>query len=81
MEHECKYEYRWGEHTQSIQNIEKAVDDIKKCTREIKDSVNTTVTQNALNKQSINRIWWWVGGISLSIMAIAFFVIRSAIAQ
>ena len=34
-------------------------------------------TKVALNKQSIKRMWWWVGGISLAILGVAFFAIRS----
>ena len=37
------------------------------------------VTQVALNRSSIHRAWWWLGGISMGLIAIAFFVIRSGL--
>ncbi len=35
-------------------------------------------TQAELNKAAIIRGWWWLGGLSLSILGIAVFVIRSS---
>jgi len=29
------------------------------------------VTKVALNRQSINRVWWWVGGISFGLVGLA----------
>ena len=37
-------------------------------------------TQVELNKQSIGRSWWFLGGISLAIMGAAVWIIRGAIA-
>lgn len=34
------------------------------------------VTKVALNKQSIGRVWWWVGMISVAIIAVAMYIIR-----
>ena len=48
-------------------------EDILKCVKG-----NGTVglmTQTELNKSSIKRAWWWLGGVSLAILAIAFKVI------
>ena len=43
------------------------------------NGANGVVTKVALNRQSISRMWWWVGGISLAIIGVAFFVIRSSL--
>ena len=37
------------------------------------------VTKVALNRSSISRAWWWLGGVSLGILTVAFFVIRAGI--
>ena len=37
------------------------------------------VTKVALNRSSIHRAWWWLGGVSFGILTIAFFVIRGGI--
>ena len=36
-------------------------------------------TQVELNKTAILRAWWWLGGMSLSMMAAAFFIIRGSL--
>ena len=33
-------------------------------------------TQAELNKAAIIRAWWWLGGLSLSILGVAVFAIR-----
>jgi len=35
------------------------------------------ITNVALNKQSIRRLWWWVGGVFFALVSAAIFVIRS----
>jgi hypothetical protein len=37
------------------------------------------VTKTALHNQSIKRLWWFVGGISLSIVGVAIFIIRAGL--
>jgi len=37
------------------------------------------VTKVALTHSSISRAWWWLGGISMGLIAIAFFVIRAGL--
>lgn len=37
------------------------------------------LTRMALAEQSIGRIWWWLGSISLAILVAAVFVIRSSL--
>ena len=36
-------------------------------------------TKVALNRQSINRVWWWLGGISLGIIGAAIIIIRNGV--
>ena len=37
------------------------------------------VTKVALNKSSIYRVWWWLGGVSFGILGIAAYIIKSHI--
>jgi len=39
------------------------------------------VTKVALNRSSISRAWWWLGGISVGIIGIAIYVIKLGLAQ
>lgn len=43
------------------------------------DKEGGLITKVALNRSSIHRVWWWLGGISMGLIAIAFFVIRSGL--
>lgn len=36
-------------------------------------------TKVALNRSSINRAWWWLGGISISIICGAIWIIRAGL--
>ncbi len=36
-------------------------------------------TQVELNKQSISRSWWFLGGVSLTVIGAAVFIIRNAL--
>jgi len=38
--------------------------------------IGETTTALTVQKESISRLWWWVGGISLSIVALCFFIIK-----
>jgi len=58
----------------SIPNIETNVSAILKLLKGNGEGLTTTV---ALNKDRIKRIWWWLGGVSLSILGTAFWVIRT----
>ena len=80
-EHECKYEYRWGQTTQAITSIEKAAINIGKCTDDIKAAVSHLTTQVALNRQAVKRTWWWVGIISVGLLGIAAYIIRLGITE
>ena len=37
-------------------------------------------TKVALNRQSIKRMWWWVGAVSLTLLGITAYVLRAMIA-
>ena len=58
----------------SQEQTEKHIEEILKLLKG--DNSHGLVTKMALIRQSVARVWWWVGGISISLMAIAFFVIR-----
>ena len=36
-------------------------------------------TKIALQRQSLARLWWWTGGVSLCLLAVAGWVIRSGL--
>jgi len=48
------------------------VGDIASIKRDLKPLVNTINR----NQNDISRIWWWLGGISLAILATAVSIIR-----
>ena len=59
----------------SIPNIESNIAAILKLLRgNGGEGLTTTV---ALNKDRIKRIWWWLGGVSMGILGMAFWIIRS----
>ena len=43
------------------------------------DGPNGVVTKTALHDQSIGRIWWWLGSVSLAILGAAGWIIRKAL--
>ncbi len=45
----------------------------------VKKEITVLDTKTAVTKSSLNRSWWWLGGISLAILMIAAFVIRASI--
>jgi hypothetical protein len=65
----CLYEREWGKQLETIEAIKAAAKEIKNCTVEIKKSVNQLATQAALNRQSLRRLWWFVGPIALVIVS------------
>ena len=62
---------------QSTEKIQKDVGKVLKILEG--NGSNGLTTRVALNRQAIRRVWWWVGGISFSIAAIAFYVIKKAL--
>ena len=39
------------------------------------DGNDGLVTTVALQKQSLNRVWWWLGGISMTMITGALYII------
>ena len=37
-------------------------------------------TKVALNRQSIKRVWWWVGAVSLTLLGITAYVLKAMMA-
>lgn len=61
--HQCKYE-------KEMAVLHENVETIKENTKQILKTLNGNgatglITKVALNRQSISRMWWWVGGLSL----------------
>ena len=62
-------------------NLKEDMDEIKVGVKEIRKVLNGKdglVTTTELNKASIKKAWWWLSAVSLSILGIAFFIIRGA---
>jgi len=72
------------EHQQIVADIAVIKDnlvEVKKDTEEILKSIKGNggpglLTQSALNKASIKRAWWWLGGVSLTILTIAGWALK-----
>jgi hypothetical protein len=78
MAHDCKYEA-------DIAVMKDNLKDVREDTKEILavlkgDNGQGLTTKVALNKQAVNRAWWWLGVLSLSILGIAGWIIRGAMA-
>ena len=75
------------EHQQLVMDVAVIKDnlvEVKKDTAEILKSIKGNggpglLTQSALNKASIKRAWWWLGGVSFGIIGIAAYIIKSHI--
>lgn len=74
-EHKCLHEVDLATMAQSQKRTEELVDEVLRLLKG--DNKHGLVTRVALLRQSIGRVWWWVGGISISIMGIAFVIIRA----
>jgi len=66
----------------SVALIQSSMDDIKVNIAKILlilegNGGDGLTTRVALNKQSIKRVWWWVGAVSIAILGIAVYVIRT----
>jgi len=68
----------------SIAKIETLLDSNNQMTAEMHKAIFGNggaglLTKAALNRQSIKRIWWWVGGLSMTILGIAGCIVKKAI--
>ena len=67
---------------QDVAIIQKEMKNNNEMTKEILDIVKGNggrvglVTQACLNKASIKRAWWWLGGVSTAILGIFGWVIK-----
>jgi len=72
-------------HEVDLALMAKEVKDNREDTREILKLLKGSnegkglVTKVALHGASIKRAWWWLGGISLAIAGIAFYVIKGVL--
>ena len=67
--------------TGDYDNLKEDIQEIKGTVKDIFTILNGNgkeglVTKVALNNSAISRIWWWLGGVSIGILGIAFFVIK-----
>jgi hypothetical protein len=75
MEHECIHEPDFAV-------MQKDIGEIKNCQFKILkilqgDNSEGVTTRVALLRQSVGRIWFWIGGISLFMLGILAYVIKS----
>jgi len=61
----CIHESNIAEMKTNVEHVVRKVDKIEDML------TNGLSTQVALNKQSIGRVWWWLGGVSLAILGVA----------
>ena len=45
------------------------------------EDIKIEIKQVALNKSSIERAWWWLGGISLAIIAAICAMVKSGLSK
>jgi len=65
-------------YTELKEDIQELKGDVKSVLRILNGNGNVGLcTKVALNKESIKRAWWWLSAISLAILGMACFVIRS----
>ena len=64
-EHKCLHEIWWGEFRSDIKDIKQDIGEIKTKLNG-KDGI---VVQSQLNKSSISRLWWFVGGVAFLFIA------------
>ena len=81
MDHDCKHEKEFGSIEEANRNNEKALDAIRDDLKEIKNILtkNGISSRISVLAESQKRVWWWLGGISMSIMGIAFFIIKKSL--
>ena len=68
----------------SIAKIETLLDSNNQMTAEMHKAIFGNggaglLTKAALNRQSIKRIWWWVGGLSMTILGIAGCIVKKTL--
>jgi hypothetical protein len=61
VEHECKYEHRWGEIMKTTETVEQAIIDIRNYADAMSKLINELTVQVAINKQTITRLNWLNG--------------------
>lgn len=73
--HECKHESQIAVVVDKVEKIEETVEKIFKILNgNGKDGV---ITQVALNKSAITRLWWFVGILSTGVFGLAFYIIKT----
>ena len=77
MEHHCKHEVDLAT---MATNMEHVMSDTREILKIVKgDNGTGLTTKTALNRQSIRRMWWWLGGISMGIILLAIGIIKNGI--
>jgi hypothetical protein len=69
----CLHENWWGELKSDVKTIKEDVAGIKYQLNG-KDGV---VTKTEVQGASLKRVWWWLGSVSVAILGIAGWVIKS----
>ena len=75
--HDCMHEGKIAVIGDKVEKIEQTVDKIFKILNG--NGKEGLVTNVALNRSAITRLWWFVGIISTGIFGVAFYLIRSGV--
>ncbi len=76
MDHKCEHEGHIATILERTKNTDDTLDIICRDLKSMRETLNGNgkeglVTRVALVKQSMGRVWWWLGGISMAILAVA----------
>ncbi|MBU0995951.1 MAG: hypothetical protein KJ737_25945 [Proteobacteria bacterium] len=75
--HDCMHEGKIAVIGDKVEKIEETVDKIFKILNG--NGKEGLVTNVALNKSSITRLWWFVGIISTGIFGVAFYFVQAGV--
>lgn len=75
MDHQCLHETDLAIIKERLPRIEEKIDKITDLLKG--NGGEGLITKIALFKQSLNKAWWWLGGISLGLLGLVFFVLRA----
>ncbi len=76
MEHQCQHEASIATILTEQKNTNETLTEISEDIKTMRKSLNGNgqkgfFTRVALVEQSMGRVWWWLGGVSLTLLAVA----------
>ena len=78
---QCAKEADWGELKATLKSIADTQKDIQSAQRRVFERLfgnghNGLVTESALNKQGLKRVWWWLGSISAFMLGLLAWMVK-----